>query len=110
MTTIKATCPTCGEIELTAAQVRLMVCSIAAHSYYAFDCLGCAGEIRKPADENVVALLTSGGVTATKWRIPAEALETKTGPAIAYDDLLDFALDLRRLDHLAAFARSRLSV
>ncbi|MGB9376700.1 MAG: hypothetical protein WCB04_04210 [Mycobacteriales bacterium] len=107
MTTIKATCPACGEIELTAEQIRLVVCSLPNLSYYAFDCASCATEVRKPADKNVVSLLISGGVTATRWRIPAEWLEEKTGPAISYDDLLDFALKLGRIEHLAAFARPR---
>lgn len=107
MTTIKATCPLCGEVELTVAQVRLVVCSSPELSYYAFDCTGCVHEVRKPADKNIVSLLISGGVTATRWRIPAEALECKLGPAISYDDLLDFALQLRRVDHVAAFARPR---
>ncbi len=107
MTTIKATCPACGEIELTVEQMRLVVCSQPDLSYYAFDCTSCACEVRKPADKNVVSLLISGGVTATRWRIPAEALEAKYGPVISYDDLLDFALQLRRIDHIAAFARPR---
>jgi hypothetical protein len=110
MTTIKATCPVCGEVDLTTDQVRLMVCTVAEHSYYAFDCAGCVEEIRKPADKQVVALLMAGGVVATSWRIPAEALELKTGPPINYDDLLDFALRLQRADHLAAFARSTQAV
>ncbi|MEP6696299.1 MAG: hypothetical protein ABJA34_05395 [Pseudonocardiales bacterium] len=106
MTTIKATCPACGEVALTTDQVRLMVCSVVTRSYYAFDCTGCVGEVRKPADRQVVALLIAGGVSATSWRIPDEALECKSGPLIGYDDVLDFALRLRRADHLAAFARS----
>ena len=105
MTTIKATCPLCGEVELTAEEVRLVVCSLPDRSYYAFDCRTCIDEVRKPADKNIVSLLISGGVTATRWRIPAEALEDRTGPAITYDDLLDFALQLRGLEHLTAFVR-----
>ncbi len=104
MTTIKATCPLCGEVELTPAQVRLMICSVSERSYYAFDCTGCVDEVRKAADSHVVSLLIAGGVAATTWRIPAEALEDKSGPAIGYDDILDFALRLRNADNVAAFA------
>ena len=104
MTTIKASCPTCGEVELTPADVALMVCSHAPLSYYAFDCRGCGSEVRKPADDHVVSLLVSGGVPATVWDLPAEALETKTGPVLTYDDLLDFALQLGTTDLLAAMA------
>ena len=42
MTTIKASCPTCGEVELTPADVSLMVCSHAPLSYYAFCCPTCS--------------------------------------------------------------------
>jgi hypothetical protein len=92
MTTIKASCPCCGDVELTPAQMRLIVCTVPQWSYYAFTCPTCSDEIRKPADGEVVSLLKSGGVAATAWHIPAEALEARLGPVISYDDVLDFAL------------------
>jgi hypothetical protein len=101
MTLIKASCPGCGEVELTPADVALMVCSHAPLSYYAFTCHGCGEEVRKPADDHVVSLLVSGGVPATVWEVPAEALEEHTGPRLSYDDLLDFALELGTTDCLA---------
>lgn len=104
MTTIKASCPTCGEVELTPADVSLMVCSHAPLSYYAFDCPTCCEQVRKPADDHVVALLVSGGVPASVWELPGEALEVKHGPRLSYDDLLDFALQLDRTDLLAQAA------
>jgi hypothetical protein len=104
MTTIKASCPSCGEVELTPADVSLMVCSHAPLSYYAFSCPGCHGEVRKPADDHVVSLLVSGGVPARVWDVPGEALELKEGPRLSYDDLLDFALQLGATDLLAAAA------
>ena len=103
MATIKASGPTCGEVGLTPADVALMVCSHAPLSYYAFQCAGCASEVRKPADDHVVSLLVSGGVPATVWDLPAEVLEVKTGPVLGYDDLLDFALPLGTPDLLATF-------
>lgn len=106
MTTIKASCPSCGDVELTPAQVRLMVCTSAALSYYAFDCPGCVREVRKPADDHVVSLLVSGGVQATVWEVPAEALEQHEGAPIGYDDLLDFVIALHATPDLAAFAAS----
>ncbi len=109
MTTIKASCPSCGEVELTPADVALVVCSHAPLSYYAFHCGGCAEEIRKPADDHVVALLVSGGVPAQVWELPAEALEAHTGPRLSYDDLLDFALQLGATDLLAALADAPVS-
>ena len=100
MTLIKASCPGCGEVELTPADVSLMVCSHAPLSYYAFQCQSCGDEVRKPADDHVVSLLVSGGVPATVWEVPAEALEVHEGPRLSYDDLLDFALQLGDTDTL----------
>ena len=104
MTTIKASCPTCGEVELTPADVSLMVCSHAPLSYYAFCCPTCREQVRKPADDHVVSLLVSGGVPASVWDLPGEALELHDGPRLSYDDLLDFALHLGATDLLAAAA------
>lgn len=106
MTTIKASCPTCGEVELTPADVSLMVCSHAPLSYYAFVCATCSQEVRKPADDHVVSLLVSGGVPAQVWELPAEVLEPKIGAPLSYDDLLDFGLALTRTDDLVAAAQT----
>jgi hypothetical protein len=110
MTTIKASCPTCGEVQLRPEDVSLMVCSSAATlSYYAFDCPACRVEVRKPADDHVVSLLLSGGVPATPWDLPAEARESHVGPRLSYDDLLDFALQLGETDLLAGLAEAAVS-
>jgi predicted RNA-binding Zn-ribbon protein involved in translation (DUF1610 family) len=109
MTTIKASCPTCGEVELTPPDVSLLVCSSAPLSYYSFSCPTCRLEVRKPADDHIVSLLVSGGVPARVWDVPAEALETKAGPRLSYDDLLDFALHLGDTDLLAASAGASVS-
>ena len=106
MTTIKASCPACGEVELTSTDVTLMVCSYAPNSYYTFVCPKCSDAVRKPADDHVVSLLMSGGVRAEVWELPAEALESHTGPVLTYDDLLDFALHLGSSDFLADAAAS----
>jgi hypothetical protein len=106
VTTIKASCPCCGEVELTSPDVRLMVCNQPSRSYYAFDCPTCKDEVRKPADEHIVSLLISGGVPPIVFEVPAEAVEPKEGPALSYDDLLDFALRLDMSDHLASLAAS----
>lgn len=105
MTTIKASCPVCGDVELKPAQLRLVVCNRADWSYYAFTCTSCSDEVRKPADDEVIALLVSGGVLAQRWTIPAEALEERTGSPISYDDVLDFALALETVDLVAAVLR-----
>jgi hypothetical protein len=104
VTTIKASCPGCGEVELTSADISLRVCNHAPLSYYSFQCPNCHDEVRKPADDHIVSLLMSGGVRAQVWEVPAEALEPKAGPSLTYDDLLDFVLQLGRDDNLSARA------
>jgi hypothetical protein len=104
MTTIKASCHSCGEIELTSNDVTLRVASHAPMSYYQFTCPTCTELVRKPADDHIVSLLMSGGVRAEVWEVPAEALEPKDGPGLTYDDLLDFVISLNTEDLLSALA------
>ena len=93
MTTIKATCPSCGEVSLTPADVELRVDrSGGGDSYYAFSCPRCRQSVRKHADERVVRLLISGGVTVLDLPEQPSMVEVPRffGPAINHDDLLDF--------------------
>ncbi|MBI4941260.1 hypothetical protein [Kineosporia sp. R_H_3] len=91
MTIIKAACPTCGDVELTKDQVRLVVHAVRSRSFYSFDCTSCVSQVKKPAGDEVVRLLTLGGVVAERIEVPAEALEVHEGKALTSDDLLDFA-------------------
>lgn len=105
MTTIKATCPGCGEVELTAPDITLAVCPTAPRAYYSFECPHCAGTVRKDADDHIVSLLISGDVEPIVWDIPTEYLERRPeGASLTYDDLLDFALWLGMGDELARLA------
>lgn len=92
MTTIKATCPTCGEVSLTPEDIELRVDRFDnADSYYAFTCPECLCAVRKPANERVVRLLISGGVEVFDLEQPRVPLgERFDGPPISHDDLLDF--------------------
>lgn len=91
MTTIKATCPECGEVGLTPEEVELRVdAGGMSSSYYAFTCPTCKEQIRKPADERVVRLLVSGGVEALPVHEPVRLRDRFSGPRISHDDLLDF--------------------
>jgi endogenous inhibitor of DNA gyrase (YacG/DUF329 family) len=105
MTIIRATCPTCGDVEMKPKDLRLRVCTRADWSTYAFNCPTCTDEVKKPADEEIVALLMGGGVKATPWHIPAEALEAHEGLPLTYDDLLDLALELKLHDALAGIVQ-----
>lgn len=90
MTTIKATCPDCGEVDLTADDILLRIGPSKAVNTYGFSCPDCGDFVQKTADDRVVRLLLSGGVVPVPVHVPAEALESREGPAINHDDLLDF--------------------
>jgi hypothetical protein len=90
MTTIKATCPGCGEVDLTAEDILLRIGGSRSSNTYGFSCPTCAEFIEKPADDRIVRLLLSGGVMPVLMHVPAEALEAREGPAITHDDLLAF--------------------
>src|SRR4051812_39740715 len=87
--TIRASCPTCGDIELTTRDVTVQVCSSNNQGSYSFRCPECRLVVSKPAEARIVDLLVSSGVRLTVWHLPAELDEVKSGPAITYDDLLE---------------------
>jgi hypothetical protein len=110
MTIIKAACPTCGDVELTKDQVRLVVHAVRSRSFYSFDCTTCVSLVKKPAGDEVVRLLTLGGVVAERVEVPAEALEEHEGAPLTSDDLLDFATWLEAAENVVQSAASGLHV
>ncbi len=108
MTIIKATCPCCGDVELTRDQVNLTVHPVKDRSSYAFVCPQCGDEVRKPAGAEVIRLLKMGGVTAIVVEVPAEAIEQHEGPRITEDECLDFANWLNGATAVAAAAAAGL--
>ena len=88
--TIRVTCPACGDLELRADQVQVLINPVDQRSSYAFRCTECEIVITKPAEERVVRILVSSGVAVRPWRIPAEVAEAREGQPINWDDILDF--------------------
>jgi hypothetical protein len=94
-TIVKATCPTCGDIELTPFDLELRICSAPVASTYVFTCTVCEKVVAKPAsDGRIVTLLTSVGVPTVHWELPLELTETHNGPPLTLDDLIDLRLAL----------------
>ncbi len=91
---VRATCPTCGDVELTVQQVQVQICVTTAVATYSFQCPVCALMVNKEANDTVVESLTSAGSRLIAWTLPAELDEPKTGPKINHDDLLEFHLAL----------------
>ena len=88
--TIRASCPTCGDVELTSRDVVVRVCSVDNSGSYAFRCPACRMAVSKQADHKIVDLLVSSGVRLSVWHLPAELAEQHDGDPINYDDLLEF--------------------
>ncbi|MHB1444069.1 MAG: hypothetical protein ACYCTI_06195 [Acidimicrobiales bacterium] len=95
LATIKTTCPTCGDVELTPGQVQVLISLEDHRSSYAFRCPGCHVTVTKPADERVVRILISSGVGVRPWRLPGELSEEHRGGPITWDELLEFHTDLQ---------------
>lgn len=106
MTTIEATCPTCGTVERRPEDFELAVCSDAAASWYAFVCPRCEQRIRKPASEKAIELLISEGVSPTYFTVPAEVFEQHDGPPFTPDDLITLHEMLERPDWFDALVEA----
>lgn len=91
---VRATCPTCGDVEVTVEQVQVQICVSTAVATYSFQCPVCAFMVNKEANDTVVESLTSAGSRLIAWTLPAELDEPKLGPRISHDDLLEFHLAL----------------
>ena len=108
MTRIRATCPSCGEVDLRPDDIRLEIVrdragEVGDGSNYRFSCPSCTVEVTKPADERVARLLATGGVDIkiTRTDVDIEDLEefyaelpphpekAADGPPLTSDDLLD---------------------
>ena len=90
MATIRASCPTCGDVELTTAHVRVRVCVDDDRGENLFRCLICRMAVVKGAEARTIDLLVASGVTVDTWSLPAELHEQHSGNPITHDDLLDF--------------------
>jgi predicted RNA-binding Zn-ribbon protein involved in translation (DUF1610 family) len=90
MATIRASCPDCGDVELTTRDMAVRVCSDDQRGSYVFRCPDCRMAVTKAAEPRIVDLLVSSGVALQTWRLPAELLEQRVGEPFTHDDLLEF--------------------
>ena len=70
--TIRASCPSCGDVELTSRDVTVQVCATNNQGSYAFRCPDCRFAVSKLAEQRIVDLLVSSGVRLSVWNLPAE--------------------------------------
>ena len=102
MATIRASCPDCGDVELTTADVRVRVCLDDDRGEYRFTCPICSMVVVKPAEHRTIDLLVASGVEMDTWTLPAEPFETRSGRRISHADILDFHKLLHDEEAMAA--------
>ncbi len=107
MATIRATCPTCADVELTTRDLSVQVCSDTSQGSYSFRCPTCLLAVSKQAEPRIIDLLVSSGVRMRLWRLPAELQEPKQGRPFNWDDLLEFHDLLQRPDWFDQLLGSR---
>ena len=100
-TIVRATCLTCGDVELTVDQLTAIVCATTNEGSYAFQCPDCHVAVVKPAEAHVVELLASAGVRLSVFELPAELEEPHAGAPFSHDDLLAFHDRLEQDDWFA---------
>jgi hypothetical protein len=109
MTTVRAQCPACGDVQLHIDDLTVRVChddDIA--SAYRFRCPGCEQTVHREASPRIVDLLVSAGAPQELWNWPAELAERPSGPPLTPDDLLDLHVllaDDHWFDDLVALVR-----
>jgi hypothetical protein len=120
MTTIRTTCPRCGEVDMGPEAISLSVRSSGREGSYRFTCPRCDDAVEKRADRKIVALLVSAGVDLEPRgsdaadtlfdHDPAEGaapLEiAPDGPSFTIDDVIEFHFLLEDDAYLRDFLAS----
>lgn len=90
MSTVRATCTDCGDIEIASREVKVRVCADDNRGSYVLRCPRCTMAVAKAAGPRVVQLLVAAGSSVTVWRLPSELAEAHVGPPLTHDELLAF--------------------
>jgi predicted RNA-binding Zn-ribbon protein involved in translation (DUF1610 family) len=121
MTTIRTTCPRCGEVDMGPEAISLSVRSSGREGSYRFNCPRCDDSVEKRADRKIVALLVSAGVDLEPRgaseggetlfdQEPVETVEplehAAGGPAFTIDDVIEFHFLLEDERYLKEFLTS----
>lgn len=99
--TVATSCPTCGEIELQAEQLWLVLEEPTGHAHLDFRCPRCAEAISYQVEGETLEVLLEL-VPVEEVRLPAEIFERPAGPPLTTDDLIDLMLDLEAVPEQAA--------
>jgi hypothetical protein len=100
MTTIRTTCPRCGEVDMGPEAIMLSVRQSGREGSYRFTCPSCADDVEKRADRKIVALLVSAGVDIEQSEHDQLLFDDEDaedprgqiplGPRFSIDDVIEF--------------------
>jgi len=82
MTTIRTKCPTCGDVDMAADAISLLLDPTGERGEYGFTCPECMADVTKPANRKAVALLIAAGVEPAPFQDDAV-----TEPVLDLEDL-----------------------
>lgn len=100
MADIRANCPSCGQVGMSAEAISLQIAGDGERGQYAFTCPDCSTDVTRPADPKVVAVLLAAGANtqgvpeeptaAAQPSLPAEDRNPcPDAPAFTLDDVID---------------------
>lgn len=106
VTTIRTTCPRCGEVDMGPESILLSI-STEGQGVYSFACPVCTEAVEKQADRKIVSLLVSAGVAPSGGGSDTMALlsedASSAAPALTMDDLIQFHFMLEDDSYLEKF-------
>lgn len=97
---IRVHCPDCLDVCVAPAGVSLRVCVDDARWSYWFICPSCGLRAAAETSERPALEAVAAGAQFESWRLPAELNEQHDGSALQLMDLVDFQLDLLRIDEI----------
>lgn len=90
MTTIRASCPACGDVPLTEVDVTCLTFADDGDGQYRFVCPTCDEIVVKPAQRRTLNLLAAGGCVVERFVPPLEVFDpARMGAPIDADELID---------------------
>ena len=100
-TTVKATCPNCGDIatDIEKFVLRLPEGILEGTGEYRFTCPKCEKIVLKTASSIIVKLLSTAGAHVEFYSFPLEVMERPLegkGNIISLDDIIDLHFDLEK--------------
>ena len=95
--TVLVTCPNCGDTAVTLSLIVLITCIETGITSFTFPCSGCRKLIAKTPDDNSLRKLRKAKCRHVFWHLPVELSGSNNAPALTYNDLLYFHLELEEL-------------